>query len=139
MEEGSSKAEKEVKGKNKEKGKWKKKGKEKEQDTREKTKKKKSNLVNLNLIGKRDILHMQGSNVVWKLTSVSRIPHLSIDVFSVVTNLVGLAKLLIDGSNLYVQENGREFHNKSTEENLGPGIALKTTESLHKSYRMFFW
>ena len=27
---------------------------------------------------------------------------------------------------------------ESAEENLGSGIALKTTESLHKSYRMFF-
>ena len=49
LEEGSSKAEKEVKGKSKEKGKGKIKNSEK---AREKAKKKKSNLVKMNLIGK---------------------------------------------------------------------------------------
>ena len=35
--------------------------------------------------------------------------HTPFDVFSVVTNLDPLQKLLVDQSNLYIQQNGREF------------------------------
>ena len=36
--------------------------------------------------------------------------HIHFDVFSAVTNLDGLVKLLVDESNFYTWQNGREFH-----------------------------
>ena len=72
FEEGSRKAEKEIKRKSKEKrqgkekGKGKGKGKEKKQGKYKI--KKKSNLVKLNLIWEKYMLHMQRNNVVRRLT-----------------------------------------------------------------------
>ena len=67
--------------------------------------------MKLNLIGKKhapyakeqcslkvDIIHQFSEH------------HIPFDVFSAVTNLDGLVKLLVDESNLYAQQNGREFH-----------------------------
>ena len=68
LKEGSSKAEKKVKGKNKEKSTGKEKGKGKEKDkekSEEKSKEeKKSNLVKLNLIWEKNMLRKQRNNVV---------------------------------------------------------------------------
>ena len=41
--------------------------------------------------------------------------HTPFDLFSVATNLDPLLKLLVDQSNLYAQENGREFKTNSDE------------------------
>ena len=42
--------------------------------------------------------------------------HIPFDVLSAVTNLDGLVKLLVDESNLYTQQNGREFHTNEQNE-----------------------
>ena len=36
--------------------------------------------------------------------------HIPLDIFSTVTNLDGLIKVLADGCNFYAQQNDREFH-----------------------------
>ena len=41
--------------------------------------------------------------------------HIPFDVFSTVTNLDGLVKPFVDESNLYAQQNGREFHTNKQE------------------------
>ena len=41
--------------------------------------------------------------------------HTSVDVFFAVVNLDGLVKLFVNESNLYVQQNGREFHSNKKE------------------------
>lgn len=41
--------------------------------------------------------------------------HIPFDVFSAVTNLNGLVKLLADESKLYAQQNAREFHTNEPE------------------------
>ena len=41
--------------------------------------------------------------------------HTYVDVFFAVVNLDGLVKLFVNESNLYVQQNGREFHSNKKE------------------------
>ena len=41
--------------------------------------------------------------------------HIPFDVFSAVTNLDGLVKPFVDESNLYAQQNGREFRTNKQE------------------------
>ena len=48
--------------------------------------------------------------------------HIPFDVFSAVTNLDGLLKLLVDESNLYALQNGREFHTNEQEMRVCLGI-----------------
>ena len=45
--------------------------------------------------------------------------HIPFDVFSAVTNVDGLVKRLVDKLNLYVQQNGREFHTNEREMRAG--------------------
>ena len=41
--------------------------------------------------------------------------HVTFDVFSAVTNLDGLVKLLVDEGKLRAQQNGKEFHTNEKE------------------------
>ena len=112
MEEDSSKAEKEVKGKSKEKHTKKKNAKQKEK-TKEKAskkpkrKKKEVKTGEIKFDFEKSMLHIQRSNIIWKLT-FSEHPNHS-DVFFAVNNFDGPFKLLADESKLYAHQNSREF------------------------------
>ena len=108
LEEGSSRAENEVKGtieeKSKEKDKGKSKGKSKEKEIKPgETEfcwgKSHAPYAKEQCSLKAYIIHLFPEH------------HISFDVFSAVTNL----KLLVDESNLYARENGREFHTNEQE------------------------
>ena len=51
------------------------------------------------------------ANIIYQFPEL----HVPFDVFSDVTNLDGLVKLLVEESNLYAQQNGREFHTNKQE------------------------
>ena len=77
---------------------------------------KKSILVKLNSIGEKHTPYAR-EQCSFKIDIIHQFPehHIPFDVFSAVTNRDGLEKLLVDESNLYVQQNGREFHTKEQE------------------------
>ena len=56
--------------------------------------------------------------------------HIPFDVFSDVTYLDDLVRLLVDESNLYAQQNGREFYTK--EQEMRTFIGIKYTISINK-------
>ena len=105
FEEGSSKAEKDVKGKSNEKDKGKEKGKGKgkkksENKIKKKKKETKPGVTEFDW-GKKHALYAK-EQCSFKANIIHQFPehHISFDVFSAVANLDGLVKLLVDESNL---------------------------------------
>ena len=74
------------------------------------------NLVKLNLIGEKPWSICKGKNQFksWNYQSVSGTPY-PFNVISTLTNLDGLVRLLVDETNLYVQQNGMKFHTNKKE------------------------
>ena len=56
--------------------------------------------------------------------------HIAFDVFFAVTNLDKLVKLLVDESNLYAQQNGRELH--SNEQEMRAFLGINYIMSINK-------
>ena len=74
------------------------------------------NLVTLNLIGGKPCSICKGKMHFksWNYPSVSGTPY-PFNVISTLTNLDGLVRLLVDETNLYVQQNGRKFRTEKKE------------------------
>ena len=107
MEEGgSSKAEKKGKSTGKGKGKGKHKGKNKR-----KSKEKEIKPCEIDFTWEENHAPYAKEQCNLKADIIHQFPehHIPFDIFSVVTNFDGLVKLLVGESNLYAQQNGREF------------------------------
>ena len=104
LEEGSSKAEKEVNWKSKEKGK----GERKEREIKN---------VEIDFDWGKKHAPYAKEQCSLKADIIHQFPEYQIpfDVFSAVTNLDGFVKLLVHESNLYAQQIGREFHTNKQE------------------------
>ena len=94
LEESSSKAENEIKGENQ----------------------RKTNRWNWIWLGKKHALYAKEIRSL-KADIIHQFPehHIFFDVFSAVTNLDGLVRLLVDESILYTWQKGKEFHTNEQE------------------------
>ena len=79
----------------------------KKQAKNQKEKKKEVKTGEIKFDFEKSMLHIQRSNIIWKLT-FSEHPNHS-DVFFAVNNFDGPFKLLADESKLYAHQNSREF------------------------------
>ena len=59
--------------------------------------------------------------------------HIPFDVFIAVTNFDGPVKPLVDKSNLYVQQNGREF--QTNEQKMRAFLGINYIMSINKNYQ----
>ena len=118
MEEGSTKVEKERKKQKKGKGKEKNEGKGKDKGkSKRKSKEKEIKPDEIQSdSGKKHAPYAKEqcslkANIIYQFPEL----HVPFNVFSDVTNLDGLVKLLVDENNLHTQQNGREFHTNKQE------------------------